>query len=127
MESEIKGTKTEHTLEPGEHVFTGEGTLLGAVAEVRGGYFAVRLRYGDDGWFSRRYAEMTDDYGVHLSLRCDEVAARQLTAPGLEDAESRRSDLVIDDGEALEQRERMECELAVQRARMPRERTSTHQ
>jgi hypothetical protein len=125
MEPKPGEIRTEIALQPGERVYATGGTFVGVIVEIRGGYFAVELPDGDSFWLSKRYAEIANKDGVHLSLSRDELAAHRLSAPGLEDAESARADAVIGDDEALEQRERMERELAGQRDRMAKERSTS--
>jgi hypothetical protein len=119
------GTGSDRPLvSSGDSVFTSDGNRLGRVCDVKGGYFAVELPGGDSFWLSSRYAEMAADGEVRLNVSGNEAQEHRLSAPGLEDREAGNADAVIGNDEALDQRERMERELAAQRERLERERAA---
>lgn len=96
-------------------VMTAEDELLGYVKEVRGGYFKINAPRAQDFWLSNLYIESNTMDHVTLSLNKYQVKEHRLAAPG---AEFQEPDGIVSDADALAQRERMERELELQRARM---------
>ncbi len=108
---------TSETLAPGMPVHEPGGSSVGAIREVRGGYFDLDM--GEPGyWLSTRYISCEDGRAV-LALPLRELAAHRLAQPGLEPSNdvdrAGLEDKVIGDDEALDVRERMERELRQQR------------
>lgn len=108
----------------GAAIYTSDGEQFAYVKSVRGGYFELDAPLARDFWLSCRYVASADDREVRLSITRDEVDEHRLSAPGLEASEdanrAANADHVISNEEALDQRERMERQLAEQRARMAR-------
>src|SRR5205814_2269957 len=108
----------------GAPIYASDGQQFGSIKEVRGGYFKVDAPMSKDFWLSAAYIGVSDSQSVRLTITREQVDEHRLEAPGLEsgsDAYVETQDAVISDKEALAQRERMERELAEQRARMGRQ------
>jgi hypothetical protein len=97
-------------------VVTADGEQFGYVKQVQGGYFKIDVPMAKDYWLSTAYiADSTLDRVV-LSLNRSELDEHRLSAVPSE--LQQESDQVISDVEALQQREKMERELEMQRERM---------
>lgn len=114
------GTSTENkNPEVGCPVVARDGTALGTVKQVHGGYFEIDIPNDPGYWISSVYIESSGADRVRLSLDRRETAEHRLHAPGLSSEEDPHladvADHIISDEEALAQRERMERELMRQR------------
>ena len=125
MEATDERPNTEPMLNDGDQVFTSDGERFGRICDTSGGYFAIELPGGHGFWLSTRYLDHAGDGEVHLNVTASQAEEHRLSAPGIEHEGSGSGDRVIGDDEALDQRERMERELAEQRERMERERAAT--
>jgi len=101
----------------GGFVFDSTGEEFANVKELSGGYFRLDVPMAPDYWLSRSYVASANEKDVHLSITKDEAGKHKLAAPGLEHP-AVGEDGIISDQVALEQRERMEREIEIQRARM---------
>ncbi len=124
----METTSASHSLGPetvGAAIFARDGDQFGYVKDVRGGYFKVDAPWARDYWLSCVYVARYEENQVWLSITKDEADEHRLEAPGLEpSADPHRAttqDAILSDDEALAQRERMERELAEQRARLGRQ------
>ena len=101
----------------GRDVISRDGQQIGTVKEVHGGYFHVDVSMAPDYWLSSLYAVSADATGIRLTLAKDEIDLHKIDKPGMEPVDAmagHRSDAILSDQQALEQRERMERELAIQ-------------
>lgn len=109
---------------PGEPVLAASGEYLGSVIEVSGSYFKVDAPMKRDYWLSCEYVAEHGTDGVRLSFSKGGVEEHKLSEPGLEPQEDpmreiTRDTVILSDDEMLEQRARMERELAEQRKELP--------
>lgn len=102
----------------GWEVLTSDGESLGHVAAIHGGYFSLDTRAAGY-WLSRRHIRHCEEGIVRLAFTKNEADEHRLRKPGLEPASDPDRagirDRVLDDTEALTNRERMERELIQQR------------
>jgi len=106
----------------GDLVRTRDGKAFATVREIRGGYFELDIPRHRDFWLGVAYVDRVDDDGVHLNIDRDQVDEHRLKEPGIEqaDVQAPTGDAILSSEEALDQRERMERELQIQRERMGR-------
>ncbi len=106
------------TLVTGAHVRSGDGQDLGAIKQVEGGYFKVDAPMQRDYWLSSAEIESAGSDEVVVAFDKSTLDAHKLTEPGTEAAEDPFRDMtvapVISSEELLDQRARMERELAEQ-------------
>lgn len=127
MEATEERAGSEPMLKDGDQVFTSDGDRFGRICDTSGGYFAIELPGGHGFWLSNRYVDRAGDGEAHLNITAAEAEEHRLSAPGIEhDGAEGSADRVIGNDEALDQRERMERELAEQRERMARERAGAN-
>ena len=65
-------------------VFTSEGTELGKVKSVHGGYFELDVRMAPDYWLSRSYVGSMSGDRLELNISAADAEKHRLTRPGLE-------------------------------------------
>ncbi len=109
---------------PGARVVTLDGEELGKVAEVEGSYFKVDAPMRRDYWLGSDFIVQSSQENVSLSFAKVDLDAHKLNEPGLEATEDpmrdiARDSVILSDSELLEQRARMERELAEQRKELP--------
>ena len=114
------GTVTE-----GREVYSVEGEKLGTVSEISGSYLHVNAAWKRDYWLSAEYIDRTNG-GVYMNFSRNQLDHYKLSEPGLEPEEDPMRDVsreaaVSSEEEQLEQRARMELELAQQRRQLPPE------
>lgn len=111
------------TLSTGTAIMTKDGARLGSVKEVTGRCFKVDAPFHNDYWLSMDLVETTNDTGIILELTAAGVAEHQMDGPELTSDEDPMQAItakpVIDATEMLEQRARMEHELAEQSRALP--------
>ena len=116
-------TYNSQTLSAGAAVMTKDGTHLGSVKEVTAKCFKVDAPFHKDYWLSMDFVETTNDTGVVLELSAASVAEHRLDSPELAMDEDPMQAIVakpvITDDELLEQRAKMERELAEQSRALP--------
>jgi hypothetical protein len=105
----------EHGLSPGAAVIASGGEDLGTLSDVsrRGTYFKVDAPQQFDYWLSRHHIATSSAECVTLSLAESDLGSHKLPAPGSEDA----GDTFFKADETQAQRDRLEREMADQRAR----------
>ena len=114
------GTVTE-----GREVYSVEGEKLGTLSEISGSYLHVNAAWKRDYWLSAEYIDRTNG-GVYMNFPRNQLDHYKLAEPGLEPEEDplreiSRSAAISSEEEQLEQRARMELELAQQRQQLPPE------
>ncbi|MEO9255398.1 MAG: hypothetical protein ABI305_07665 [Tepidiformaceae bacterium] len=111
---------TQFAIRPGDTVLTRDQEELAHVKGTHGAYFELDLPQPGGTWLSTLHVESASDGRVVLTISRAEIDKHGLGAPGLDVLEFHdASDAgVISDEEALEERERMEHELAKQVAEM---------
>lgn len=111
------------TLSTGAAVMTKDGARLGSVKEVTAKCFKVDAPFHKDYWLSMDLVETTNDTGIVLELTAAGIADHQMDGPELVAEEDPFKSMpmqpVISDEELLEQRARMERELAEQSRALP--------
>jgi hypothetical protein len=116
---------TEHGVpKAGAAVMTKDGERVGKVSEISGNFFKVDAPMRRDFWLSVDYVGLCAPDRVHLEFEKKELDEHKLTEPGLEPEEDpmremARDAVILTDEELLEQRARMERELAEQRKDLP--------
>ncbi len=105
-------------------VRTSDGAELGLVKEIAGDFIKVDAPLRADYWINAEYVLSGGAEGVELSFAKGDLGAYKRDKPGLVDDEDPLSseaavDLVIDEDEQIEQRVRMERQLAEQRRDLP--------
>ena len=105
----------EYGLSPGAAVFASGGEELGTLRDVskHGSFFKVDAPQQFDYWLSRHHIVTSTAESVTLSLAASELGSHKLPAPGSEDA----GDTFFKADETRAQRDRLEREMAEQRAR----------
>jgi hypothetical protein len=109
---------------PGAAVIAADGARLGTVAETSGSYFRVDAPMRRDYWLSCDQVTTSDLHEVTLAIARGDVDGCKLDQPGLEPEDDplrdiARSPAILTEDEQLEQRVRMERELADQRRELP--------
>jgi hypothetical protein len=108
----------------GASVTTSDGENVGRVSEISGSFFKVNAPLRRDFWLSLEYATLTLPEEVQLEFGKKELDDHKLAEPGLEPEEDpmrdiARDSVILSEDEQLEQRARMERELAMQRKDLP--------
>jgi hypothetical protein len=108
----------------GASVITADRKKLGKISEVSGSYFKVHAPMRHDYWLSVGYATESMPEEVRLEFEKKELDDHKLAEPGLEPEEDPTHNIVVDsvllgEDELLQQRARMEAELAEQRKDLP--------
>ncbi len=102
---------------------TADGRRLGTVKDVAGSYLQVDAQRRRDYWLSGEHVERMTADAVTLRFRYRDLAQFRLSEPGLEPSQDPLREIagkpVLTDVEQLEQRRRMEMELAGQREQLP--------
>ena len=120
--------KPEYETTPYEHfvgaaVLTSDGEPLGTVRETHGSYLFVDALRHRDYWLSAEHISATTRERVTFCFTKGELDQYELKEPGLEPSEDPFRDIaednIVSPEEQLEQRVRMERELAEQRRRLP--------
>jgi hypothetical protein len=92
---------------------------IATIRTVHGDYVELDVPQERDFWLSSHYISSVRDNIVRLNIVRTEVWEHRLKQPGIDaSAAQATGDRVLDEAQALSQRERMERELAAQRARM---------
>ena len=119
------------TLSTGTAVMTKDGARLGSVKEVTAKCFKVDAPFHKDYWLSNDLVETTNDTGIVLELTAASVAEHEMDRPELmpdEDPfDTMPAEPIISDEELLEQRAKMERELAEQSRALPEHEPSVTQ
>ncbi len=119
----IDRSNNTQTLSAGTAVMTKDGARLGSVKEVTAKCFKVDAPFHKDYWLSMDLVETTNDTGIVLELTAAGVAEHQMDKPELMPDEDPFDTMpttpIISDGELLEQRAKMERELAEQSRALP--------
>ena len=102
----------------GDSVWAADGDQFAYVKEVRGDYFKLDVPMAQDYWLSCTHISGIADGKVRLRFVRSELDDHRLEAPPLETAGSIADGGVISTEEMVDQRERMERELAAQRERL---------
>ena len=111
------------SISAGREVYSAEGEKLGTVSEISGSYLRVDAPWKRDYWLSADYIDRTNG-GVYMNFPKSQLDHYKLAQPGLEPDEDpmreiSRDAAIISEEEQLEQRARMELELAQQRRQLP--------
>jgi len=109
---------------PGADVLTADGAVLGTVKEVSDISFKVDARLAPDFWLGRDYVLESTAERVVMSFDRDHLEAYKLGSKGTPEDEASQRALVetpFSEEEQLDQRIRMERELAQQRQRLSHE------
>ena len=109
---------TMHRPRAGDSVWTADGEQFANVKEVQGDYFKLDVPMAQDYWLSCTHISGIADGQVRLKFGRDEIDDHKLEAPPLEPVASATDGGVISTEEMVDQRERMERELAAQRERL---------
>ncbi len=107
---------TMHRPRTGDSVWTADGDQFAYVKEVRGDYFELDVPMAMDYWLSCTHISGIADGQVRLKFGSDEIDKHKLEAPPLEQPGT--GDGFIARDQMIDQRERMERELAAQRERL---------
>ena len=112
-----------HTAQPGVAVICSDGARLGTVKETAGSFFKIDAPLHRDFWLSERLVKARDESGLLLDIPRNAVAEHRLDEPGLEPSEDPfekiAGNVVLTEEELLQQRARMERELAEQSRDLP--------
>lgn len=108
----------------GAAVMAKDGEQVGKVSEISGSFFKVDAPMRRDFWLSVEYVGLCAPDKVQLAFEKKELGDHKLAGPGIEPAEDpmremARDAVILTDDELLEQRARMERELAEQRKGLP--------
>ncbi len=110
-------------LRTGSHVMTCDGQDLGTLKEIDGSYFKVDAPMARDYWLAEAEVAEVHEDEVVLDFARAELDEHKRSEPGIEQDEDPFLDMtvapVIDTQEQLEQRARMERELAEQSRHLP--------
>lgn len=106
----------------GAGVLTRDGSALGSVKEITARSFKVDAPFHKDYWLPRDCITSCDNNSVVLSLAAASISEYQMDAPELDETEDpfkAISDKPLSEQELLDQRARMERELAEQSRNLP--------
>lgn len=107
----------------GLKVVTEDGALVGQVRDVSGSYFKVDAPLKRDFWLDGSLVKAREDGRLTLDISREELGSVARAEPGLEPAGDPMREIVsapvIAEEELLEQRARMEAELAEQSRNLP--------
>jgi hypothetical protein len=118
IHNELMDVRVLRDARPGASVVTEDGQKLGEVGEVAGRYIKVDVRFGRDYWLSADY--VTEEAPDHLTFGFakKDLGAYRVDKPVMAaDPLVDQQDAVLSQQAQVEQRERMERELAEQAAR----------
>ena len=103
-----------HSVQVGQPIATSDGSDVGRVKEVQGGFFKVDAPMARDYWLSSAYVGSVDGPMVTLNLRSDEVSAHELDEPGFEEQTDTTGDALLPDEAALPENRRRTQEIEAQ-------------
>ncbi|MGK2964335.1 MAG: DUF2171 domain-containing protein [Tepidiformaceae bacterium] len=104
----------DHSLQVGQPITTSDGSDVGRVKEVQGGFFKVDAPMARDYWLSSACVRSVEGPMVRLNLRSDEVAAHELDGPWFEEQTDTTGDPVLADEYPLAENERRTQEIEEQ-------------
>jgi hypothetical protein len=109
-------------LEPGCPIYTSDGQQIGTLAEMHNDYLRVNAPMRKDFWVKADFAVACEPGRVDLTFTKDDLNAYKLDNIDREDPlKEQGSDLLVSEEEQMEQRMRMERDLAEQRKRLVEE------
>ncbi len=109
-------TSTMHRPRSGDSVWTADGEQFAYVKETQGDYFKLDVPMAQDFWLSCTHISGISDGKVRLKFAKDEIDDHRLDEPGVDSPAT--GDAVISADQMVEQRERMERDLEVQREKL---------
>jgi len=107
---------TMHRPQVGDSVWTSDGNQFAYVKELHGDYFKLDVPMAEDYWLSCTHISDYRDGKVTLKFPRSEADGHKLSEPGTEQPVEATG--VISQEDMVDQRERMERELAAQRERL---------
>jgi hypothetical protein len=108
---------TMHRPRIGDAVYSADGDQFAYVKEVRGDYFKLDVPMAQDYWLACTHISGIADGQVRLRFVKSELDDHRLEAPPLEQVATADAGILSNE-EMVDQRERMERELAAQRERL---------
>ena len=118
IHNELMDVRVLRDARAGAAVLTEDGKKLGEVAAVEGRYIKVDVRFGRDYWLKADYVTEEEPDCITFGFSKDDLGAYKVDKPVMAaDPLVDQQDAVLSTQEQVEQRQRMEEQLAEQRRR----------
>ncbi len=118
IHNELMDVRVLRDARRGAAVITEDGKKLGEVADVEGRYIKVDVRFGRDYWLQADYVTEESPESITFGFARKDLGAYRVDRPVMAaDPLVDQQDAVLSQQAQVEQRERMERELAEQAAR----------